>query len=98
MSSKRGTQTATTGVRNRQRTTDELGYLEADAHPCRTCATREDDPNHDIDDEVLRVVGDNDGRVPVCRECYDSAQGREWTSTVSAVVHYRGARGREVSE
>jgi len=81
MSTDRGNQTALTGFRNRQTTSDDLRCLDAPGD-CRSCGG-------DVSDEVCRVMGDNDNRVPVCAQCADGRDSGGFQSDATAISHFR---------
>jgi hypothetical protein len=81
MSTDHGAQTALTGFRNRQTTGDDLDCLDKPGD-CRSCGA-------DVSDEVCRVMGDNDNRVPVCSECAPGRDSGGYQSDATAISHYR---------
>jgi hypothetical protein len=77
MSTDRGNQTALTGFRNRQTTSDDLACLGKPGD-CRSCGG-------DVSDEVLRVVG-REGRVDACPRCYVTGNGQAVTTAMEAAL------------
>lgn len=64
-----------------QTPTDDLSCFAPDGD-CRNCGA-------DVSDEVLRVVGDNDGRVPGCARCVIDRTGNRFVSTASTLNSLR---------
>jgi len=63
-----------------------------DEPQCRNCGRK-------IDATLARVLGDNDGHLPACRECAEAPSGNTYVSDSGAAIGYwlRGAgdgRGR----
>lgn len=86
MSTDRGTQTAITGFRNQQTSSDDLRCLEKPGD-CRHCGG-------DVPSSVTRIAGDNEGRVPGCRRCLRPTNGVSFETHSNALAAFR--RGRAV--
>ncbi|RLM83719.1 hypothetical protein D3D02_17095 [Halobellus sp. Atlit-38R] len=79
MSRHQHTATATSEHSARER--NSTGDKRAGGY-CRNCDAW-------VDPNVARVVGDNDGAVPVCTNCYENRNSGNPPTTVAAVNLYR---------
>lgn len=57
-----------------------------DEPQCRNCGRK-------VDATLARVLGDNDGHLPACRECAEAPSGNTYVSDSGAAIGYwlRGA-------
>lgn len=50
-----------------------------------------------IDPQIARVVGDENGNVPVCKRCATNRDGHSVQNTVRAVRRYLGEHSTDVT-
>jgi hypothetical protein len=60
-----------------------------DEPQCRNCGRK-------VDATLARVLGDNDGHLPACRECTEAPSGNSYVNDSMAAISYwaRGQDGR----